>query len=131
MRSGRFFVPAIVLIAALAFLMFWRSSGFTELSTAPHRPKLVIMIIIDEFRDDYLDRFRPYFAGRGFNLLLAGARFTNSRYDYAVTFTGPGHATLLTGDYPSLHGIIGNEWFDRSLGRPVSCVEDSTPRFPF
>lgn len=128
MRSRRFFVPAIVLIAALAFLMFWRPSGFTEVSTAPHRPKLVIMIIIDQFRNDYLDRFRPYFAGRGFNLLLAGARFTDCRYDYAVTLTGPGHATLLTGAYPSRHGIIGNDWFDRSLGRPVSCVEDSNTK---
>jgi predicted AlkP superfamily pyrophosphatase or phosphodiesterase len=126
--SRRFFVPAVVLIAALAFLLFWRSSGCTQVPAPPHHPKLVIVIVIDQFRNDYLDRFRRYFADRGFNLLLAGARFTNCRFDYAVTVTGPGHATLLTGAYPSRHGIIGNDWFDRSLGRPVGCVEDSNTK---
>lgn len=124
LRSRRFLALAMVLVAALALLVFWPSSGFTEDPAPPQKPKLVIIIIIDQFRNDYLDRFRPYFVGRGFNLLLGGARFTACRYDYAVTVTGPGHATLLTGTYPNHHGIIENEWFDRSLRRPINCVED-------
>ncbi|MBZ5543531.1 MAG: alkaline phosphatase family protein [Acidobacteriia bacterium] len=124
MRNRRFLIPVMVLIAALAVLMFGRSSIFPAVAASPPKPKLVIIIVIDQFRNDYLDRFRPYFVDRGFNLLLSGARFTTCRYDYAVTATGPGHATLFTGAYPNLHGIIENEWFDRSLRRPVNCVED-------
>ena len=95
---------------------------------APARPKLVLLITIDQFRADYLDRFRPYFVAGGFNRLMSGARFTQCRYDYASTATGPGHATLATGAYPDHHGIIGNAWYDRALKRPVNCVEDSNAR---
>ncbi len=107
-----------------ATVSFWTSGFKTSAATVPTRPKLVIIIIIDQFRNDYLDRFRPYFVEGGFNRLLSGTRFANCRYDYAVTATGPGHATLLTGTYPNIHGIIENEWYDRSLKRPVNCVED-------
>ena len=105
----------------------WQSevaSGGAGLRGLPARPKLLIIIIIDQFRPDYLVRFRQDFVERGFNLLLTGANFVDCRYEQAVTVTGPGHATLLTGAYPETHGIIGNEWFDRGLGRLVNCVED-------
>jgi predicted AlkP superfamily pyrophosphatase or phosphodiesterase len=92
----------------------------------PRRPKLVLIIVIDQMRYDYLVRFRTRFAQGGFNRLLSGgANFADCRYDYATTITGPGHATLLTGTYSNIHGIIGNEWYDRSNHRMVSCVEDS------
>jgi len=91
----------------------------------PTRPKLVVVLVIDQFRYDYLMRFRPYFVKGGFNRLLdGGAVFTDCRYDYATTITGPGHATLLTGTYPYAHGIIENEWYDRELKRKVYCAED-------
>jgi predicted AlkP superfamily pyrophosphatase or phosphodiesterase len=91
----------------------------------PRRPKLLLVIVIDQFRYDYLARFRHKFVAGGFNLLLTGgACFADCRYDYATTATGPGHATLLTGAYPNVHGIIGNEWYDHSLRRIVNCVED-------
>jgi predicted AlkP superfamily pyrophosphatase or phosphodiesterase len=83
-----------------------------------------VAIVIDQFRADYLERFRPDFVEGGFNLLLGGAYFVNCRYDYATTATGPGHATLFTGTYANIHGIIGNEWYDRSRHRVVNCVED-------
>jgi len=83
-------------------------------------------VIIDQLRADYLVRFRPHFVPRGFNLLLQeGANFVSCRFDYASTFTGPGHATLLTGTYPSVHGIVGNEWYDRARRRTVHCVRDA------
>jgi len=91
----------------------------------PRRPKLVLVVIIDQFRFDYLVRFRPQFVARGFNLLLdGGANFVDCRYDYATTVTGPGHASLFTGAYANTHGIIGNDWYDRALHRQVNCVED-------
>jgi predicted AlkP superfamily pyrophosphatase or phosphodiesterase len=87
----------------------------------------VLVLVIDQFRYDYLMRFRPYFVRGGFNRLLdGGAVFTDCRYDYATTITGPGHATLLTGTYPYAHGIIENNWYDRGQKREVYCVEDST-----
>ena len=93
-------------------------------SAVTNRPKLVVAIVIDQFRADYLVRFKPEFAEGGFNLLLGGAYFVNCRYNYATTATGPGHATLFTGTYANIHGIIGNEWYDRSARRVVNCVED-------
>jgi len=91
----------------------------------PERPKLIVLIVIDQFRYDYLTRFRPHFTAKGFNLLLdGGAVFTDCRYDYASTITGPGHASLATGAYPNQHGIIDNEWYDRTQHRAVYCVED-------
>jgi len=99
--------------------MVWSQTDF------PRRPKLVLIIVIDQFRYDYLVRFRKQFVAGGFNLLLnGGACFADCRYDYATTATGPGHATLFTGTYPNVHGIIGNEWYDHSLRRTVNCVED-------
>jgi predicted AlkP superfamily pyrophosphatase or phosphodiesterase len=96
---------------------------------SPRRPKLVLILVIDQFRYDYLARFRQQFVASGFNLLLTGgASFADCRYDYARTVTAPGHATLLTGAYANVHGIVGNEWYDRALRRSVYCVEDSTTK---
>lgn len=115
------------LLIFVLLLAGWLGSTSVSAPVAPEtvrRPKLIIVIIIDQFRPDYLVRFRPQFVDRGFNLLLSGANFVNCRYDYAVTATGPGHATLLTGAYPDIHGIIENAWYDRTLGRELNCVED-------
>lgn len=91
-------------------------------------PKLVILLVIDQFRGDYLDRFRADFtAPNGFNLFLQrGAYFTDCYYDYANTMTAPGHSTIGTGAYTDGHGISLNEWWDlaRSTKHPVSSVED-------
>src|ERR1700726_1510561 len=76
-------------------------------------PKLVVIIVIDQFRGDYLERYRDQFVEGGFRLFLdRGASFTDCYYDYANTRTAPGHATLLTGAYSNGHGIIANEWWD-------------------
>ena len=77
------------------------------------RPKLVVIIVIDQFRGDYLERYRDQWGEGGFRLLLDhGADFTDCNYDYANTRTAPGHATLLTGAYTNGHGIMANEWWD-------------------
>ena len=77
------------------------------------QPKLIVIIIIDQFRGDYLDRVHGQLVENGFRLFTdRGANFTNCNYDYANTETGPGHATLLTGTYSDGHGIFANEWWD-------------------
>lgn len=115
-----------LLIAGLA--LAGSSQTRPPAAKAPARPRLVLQITIDQFRADYLDRFRPQFVAGGFNRLMSGARFTQCRYDYASTITGPGHATLATGAYPNHHGIIANAWYDRALKRSVNCVEDLNTR---
>jgi len=90
-------------------------------------PKLVVLVVIDQFRADYLQRYRSEFKGRGFRLFLdKGAYFPDCYYGYANTKTAPGHATLGTGAYTDGHGINSNEWWDlaRNKQRPVSSVED-------
>ncbi|WP_213805031.1 alkaline phosphatase family protein [Granulicella sp. dw_53] len=92
------------------------------------KPKLVVILVIDQFRGDYLDRYRSDFkTPSGFNLFLnRGAHFTDCYYDYANTMTAPGHSTIGTGAYTDGHGISLNEWWDlkRSTTHPVSSVED-------
>jgi arylsulfatase A-like enzyme len=88
---------------------------------------LVIILVVDQFRADYLDRYRADFKGRGFRLFLdKGAYFEDCYYDYANTKTAPGHATLGTGAYTDGHGIASNAWWDlsRNKTRPVTSVED-------
>ncbi|MBI1983504.1 MAG: alkaline phosphatase family protein, partial [Acidobacteria bacterium] len=116
---------SVALVALTLFaVLFARPESTGAPQGIPSRPKLVVVIIIDQFRPDYLVRFRPHFVEGGFNLLLGGANFLNCRYDYATTATGPGHATLFAGTYPNIHGVIGNEWYDRSRRRVLNCVED-------
>ena len=94
-------------------------------------PKLVVILVVDQFRADYLDRYRADLKGRGFRLFLDhGAYFEDCYYDYANTKTAPGHATLGTGSYTDGHGISSNEWWDltRNKTRPVSSVEDDRYR---
>lgn len=123
--SKRVLISALVAVAlAVLFLPRSTSQGQTKGLTYQARPKLVLILVIDQFRYDYLERFRPQFVERGFNLLLSGANFVNCRYDYATAATCPGHATLFTGAYPNMHGIIGNDWYDVARGRRVYCVED-------
>ena len=91
------------------------------------KPKLVVIIVIDQFRGDYLNRQRAQFKNRGFNLFMSqGAWFTDCYYDYANTKTAPGHATIGTGAYSDGHGIESNEWWDssRSDEKKVTSVED-------
>jgi len=91
------------------------------------RPKLIVIVVIDQFRGDYLNRDRAEFKGRGFRLFTEeGAWFTDCYFDYANTKTAPGHATIGTGAYTDGHGIEANDFWDasRSWDHKVSSVED-------
>jgi len=94
------------------------------LSAAPKKPKLVVAIVIDQFRYDYLTRYRSDYHG-GFDLLLSkGAVFTNARYQQFPTVTAVGHSIFLSGAMPSLSGIVANAWYDREAGIEVTSVSD-------
>jgi len=87
--------------------------------------RLVVGIVIDQFRYDYLMRFEDQFVEGGFKRFLqSGANFTDNNYLHTPTYTAPGHATFMSGTTPALNGIIGNEWYDRESGREVTSVSD-------
>jgi len=88
------------------------------LAGAQQKPKLVLAIVIDQFRYDYLTRFGPYFSEGGFNRAVKhGANFRRALYPYATTYTGPGHAAIGTGYTPSGSGIVANTWLGRDVVR--------------
>ena len=104
-----------------------RSTTSTEPGQRAKRPRLVLLIAVDQFRYDYLERFNDLFVGNGFKRLMRdGASWTQSNYDHIPTYTAPGHATMMTGAYPAESGIVGNEWPDRVTGRRVTSVSDTT-----
>ena len=89
--------------------------------------RLVVVIVVDGLRAGVMDRFGRLFGEGGFRRLLdEGAVLTEAHFTHARTLTGPGHATLLSGLPPSVHGIVANWWYDRALRRAVYCIGDST-----
>jgi predicted AlkP superfamily pyrophosphatase or phosphodiesterase len=92
---------------------------------APKKPKLVLAIVVDQFRYDYLSRFRGEYNGGLARLLNQGAVFTNANYIHVPAITAVGHSTILTGATPSISGIVANDWYDRDEGVRVSSVSDS------
>lgn len=89
-------------------------------------PKLVVGIVVDQMRREYLDRFYDRFGEEGFKRMMnQGFDVRNGHYNYFPTVTGPGHASVYTGTTPSLHGIIGNSWYDKDTKKSVNCVEDA------
>jgi hypothetical protein len=124
----RFFPRSIAVrrclsLAVVVCILASIPDGFASAYNA--HPKLVVVIIIDQFRGDYLERYRDQFSEGGFRLFLDhGANFTDCNYDYANTRTAPGHATLFTGAYSNGHGIVANEWWDPKKKKMVTSVED-------
>ena len=87
------------------------------------KPKLVIGIVVDQMRYDYIDRFWNDFGNHGFKKLVKeGYYFRNTHFSYAPTYTGPGHASIFTGTTPAHHGIIANNWYDKELKKSVYCA---------
>ena len=101
----------------------------TSKSVPLQRPKLVVGIVVDQMRYDYLYRFYDKYSEGGFKKLMnEGFNCRNNHYHYAATYTGPGHAQIFNGSSPSLSGIVGNDWYDKSWGRMRYCTEDTTER---
>ncbi len=94
---------------------------------AQQRPKLVVGIVVDQMKMEYLYRFSDDFSANGFKRLMTnGYTFHNMHYNYVPTYTAPGHASIYTGTTPATHGIVGNEWFNRSLGKEMYCTDDAS-----
>src|SRR5690348_12426089 len=94
------------------------------LAAAPRKPKLVLAIVVDQFRYDYLTRFRSEYHAGFERLLTKGAVFVNARYEHFPTVTAIGHSIVLSGATPSISGIIGNDWYDRETRAKVTSVSD-------
>lgn len=92
---------------------------------ATAKPKLVVLIVADQFRADYLMRFASEYDAGFARLLKNGAVFTNAHQDHFPTVTAVGHSVTMTGAIPAVSGIIGNEWYDRASGTLVTSVSDS------
>jgi predicted AlkP superfamily pyrophosphatase or phosphodiesterase len=98
-----------------------------SINTKQAKPRLVIGIVIDQMRYDYLTRFYDRFGEGGFKRLVnEGFNCKNNHFNYIPTKTGPGHASIFTGTTPKYHGIIGNDWFDKNLSENVNCVQDNS-----
>ena len=94
---------------------------------AQKKPKLVVGIVVDQMRYDYIDRFWNEFGNNGFKKLINKGYFCrNTNFSYMPTFTGPGHASIFTGTTPSVHGIIANNWFDKRSKKSVYCAGDGS-----
>lgn len=119
------------LILFVSVLLFF-SVAYTQTSGTPgeqlQRPKLVVGIVVDQMRWDFLYRYYDRYSATGGikRMLNQGFSCENTLIPYAPTVTAPGHATIYTGTVPAIHGITGNAWFDRALGRDVYCTEDKT-----
>jgi predicted AlkP superfamily pyrophosphatase or phosphodiesterase len=126
--SRLFFVSLVVLFLLLGVGgNRWLLAAETTPSDEVAAPRLVVVLVIDQFRGDYLARFRDRFGPDGLNRLLReGANFVSCFYPYANTLTAPGHATLATGTTPDRHGIAGNSWYDTQRGRVARAVEDES-----
>ncbi|WP_082994954.1 MULTISPECIES: alkaline phosphatase PafA [Aquimarina] len=89
-------------------------------------PKLVVGIVVDQMRYDYLTRFYNRFGDRGFKRMInEGFNCKNNHFNYVPTYTGPGHASIYTGTTPKNHGIISNHWYDKFGKAMVYCASDS------
>ncbi len=101
--------------------------GTSLAQSVQEKPKLIVGIIVDQMRQDYLYKFADRYSEGGFKRMMnEGFMMKNGHYNYIPTYTGPGHASVYTGTTPATHGIIGNTWYVRTLNKSIYCAEDST-----
>jgi predicted AlkP superfamily pyrophosphatase or phosphodiesterase len=109
----------------LPFLVCLFINIVSVFAQSAERPKLVVGIVVDQMRQEYLYRFDNKFGKGGFKRITGeGFMLKNAHYNYVPTETGPGHASIYTGTTPAIHGIVANDWYDRDLKKEVNCVGD-------
>lgn len=111
----------------LFYTFIFTSISFTNVTAQKkQQPKLVVGIVIDQMRYDYLIRFSEKYGKKGFvKLMEKGYHVENAHYNYIPTYTAVGHSSIFTGTTPTNHGIIGNNWYDKELGKSIYCVDDN------
>jgi predicted AlkP superfamily pyrophosphatase or phosphodiesterase len=120
-----FFLSSVAIVPAQQPRTVRRAGRSTPANGS--RPRLVLLIVVDQFRYDYLDRFGDLFGSHGIGRLMReGASWTDANFDHMPTFTAPGHATFMTGAWPSQTGIVANEWYERETGKKVKSVTDDS-----
>ena len=113
----RHFHRCLTVALAVGLTSFYSSDSRAADAPAPPKVKLAVLVVFDQMRGDYLDKWRPLFGPGGFDRLQTdGAWFDHCYYPYGTTTTGPGHASFLTGTCPDRHGIVNNNWHDRKAG---------------
>lgn len=114
-----------VALAVFSILYFFNLNA--QPTPSDEAPRLMVGIVVDQMRYDYLTRFYDQYGDGGFKRLMnEGFEFKNNHFNYIPTYTGPGHASVYTGTYPAIHGIIANNWYDKESQKKVYCVEDNT-----
>ncbi|MGI4865037.1 MAG: alkaline phosphatase PafA [Janthinobacterium lividum] len=112
----------VLLLSLLALPALAQKKG-----PALERPKLVVGIVVDQMRYDYVYRYWTKFGEGGFKRLLGeGFSYESCHYNYVPTYTGPGHTSVYTGTTPAHHGIVGNNWYERETGHGTYVTEDKT-----
>jgi predicted AlkP superfamily pyrophosphatase or phosphodiesterase len=132
MRAGssvlwRKFSFGLVLLIFPSFSLAQRPAGTASALTRgakSSKPKLVVILVVDQMRADYVEKFGQQWTGGLRRMVDEGAWFREAAYRYAATETCVGHSTISTGALPSSHGMIGNEWFDRDTQKTMTCTED-------
>jgi predicted AlkP superfamily pyrophosphatase or phosphodiesterase len=120
-------LTAIIFIGLLTFSLQAQTAIKPIQKLENKQPKLIVGIVIDQMRYDYLAKYYYKFSENGFKKLLTqGFDCKNTNYNYAPTYTGPGHASVYTGTVPAFHGIIGNNWFVRDSGKVIYVTDDPT-----
>ena len=100
---------------------------FSSFLNAQEKPKLVVGIVVDQMKMEYLYRFANDFSDNGFKKLInKGFTFHNMHYNYMPTYTAPGHAAIFTGALPNVNGIVGNDWFNKAIGKEMYCTDDES-----
>jgi len=116
---------AILLSGLLSFTLYAQTAVKQTPKIPGVQPRLVVGIVVDQMRYDYLAKYYSKYSENGFKKLLnQGFNCKNTNYNYAPTYTGPGHASVYTGTTPSFHGIIGNNWFVRETGKTIYVTDD-------
>lgn len=103
-------------------------AGLAAQQPSPDAPRLLVVLVVDQMRADYVDRYQADWSSGFKRILSEGARFTRARYPYLTTVTCAGHATIGTGAFPNRHGMIANTWYDRENRRSTQCAEDPKAR---
>src|ERR1041384_4338554 len=122
-------VLVVITVFAAVALTQGRKPPRVERKVDGTRPRLVLLIVVDQFRYDYLTRFGDLFGSHGLGRLVRrGADWTHANFDHVPTFTAPGHAVFMTGAYPSRTGIIANDWYEQDTGKRVESITDETTK---